>query len=186
MGRQARAAVDGGPGRHVSGKARVDVAGIDKGDHGPSAAVLIATVGGLGRVPFAAGTLGTLAAVPLVLALAALRVRSPAAYGAAVVGVLALAVWSAGRAELALGGHDHSAIVIDEVAGFVAAAAFLPATWTATALAFVLFRVFDIVKPFPASVFDRRIRGGLGVVGDDIVAGLFAGLAAWLVLRWWT
>ena len=55
--------------------------------------------------------------------------------------------------------------------------------WSAAGLAFVLFRIFDVVKPYPASVFDRRVPGGLGVVGDDLVAGAYAGLVAWVVLR---
>jgi phosphatidylglycerophosphatase A len=58
----------------------------------------------------------------------------------------------------------------------------LPGTWLAAGLAFLFFRLFDVVKPFPAGLIDRRVEGGLGVVGDDLVAGLYAGLASRLVL----
>jgi phosphatidylglycerophosphatase A len=148
-----------------------------------SLAIALATVGGVGYAPVASGTVGSLVALPLLPALAALRERSLAVYVLAVVGIVLAAIWSAGRAEQSLGGHDHSAIVVDEVAGMVMAGIFLPGTWTAAGLAFLCFRVTDIVKPFPASVFDSRIEGGLGVVGDDLVAGIYAGLAGWLLLR---
>jgi phosphatidylglycerophosphatase A len=144
--------------------------------------VAIATVGPVGHVPFAPGTAGSLAALPLLPGLAALRARSGLAYGVALVVVVGLAVWAAGRAEHALGGHDHSTIVIDEVAGVVVAGVLLPGTWAAAALAFALFRLFDVVKPFPADFIDARVRGGLGVVGDDVVAGVYAGLAGRVIL----
>ena len=139
-------------------------------------AVIVATVGGVGNVPVASGTAGSLVALPLIPGLASLRGGSPVGYAAVVAAIVAIAVWSAGRAEDALGGHDHSRIVIDEVAGMVVAGIFLPGTWTAAVLGFVLFRVFDVVKPFPAGAIDARVEGGLGVVGDDLVAGVYAGL----------
>ena len=146
-------------------------------------AVVLATVGGVGYVPVASGTAGSLVALPLLPTLATLRGRSPALYAAALVGLVVVAVWAAGRAERVFGGHDHSRIVIDEVAGLVVAGAFIPATWGAAVLAFVLFRILDVVKPFPAGMIDGRVAGGLGVVGDDLVAGAYAGAAAALVLR---
>jgi phosphatidylglycerophosphatase A len=145
-------------------------------------ALAVATVGGVGRAPVAPGTFGSLVAVPLLPALALLRDRSLAGYLATLLGLVAIAVWSAGRAEEILGGHDHSRIVIDEVAGLVLAGLFLPGTWAAAAVAFLFFRLFDVVKPFPAGLIDGRIRGGAGVVGDDLVAGVYAGLASRLVL----
>jgi len=113
----------------------------------------LATVGGVGRVPVASGTFGSLVAVPLLPALAALRAGSLAGYVAVVLGIVAVAVWSAGRAEHVLESRDHSHIVIDEVAGMVA-----------------------------AGLFDGRVEGGLGVVGDDLVAGAYAGLLTRLLL----
>jgi phosphatidylglycerophosphatase A len=148
-----------------------------------SFAVLVATVGGLGRLPLAPGTAGSLAALPLLPPLAALRTRSLVAAVCAVVAVAVLAIWASECAEDVLGGHDESRIVIDEVAGLVLAGLFLPPSWAAAAIAFVLFRVLDVVKPFPAGLIDKRVEGGLGVVGDDLVAGLYAGLLTGLVLR---
>jgi phosphatidylglycerophosphatase A len=145
--------------------------------------VLVATVGGIGYAPVASGTFGSLVAMPLLPLLAGLRAVSPAVYAIALVGIVALSIWAAGRAEEIFGGKDHSYIVVDEVAGLVVAGLFLPGTWLATLLAFVLFRLFDVVKPFPANVFDQRVRGGVGVVGDDLIAGIYAGLGARLVLR---
>ena len=143
----------------------------------------LATVGGVGCVPVAPGTAGSLIALPLLPVLAALRASSPAAYLAAVAGVVGSACWAAGRAEDILGGHDHSRIVIDEVAGLVVAGAFLPATWLAAGLAFAFFRLFDVLKPFPAGAIDAHLKGGLGVVGDDLVAGAYAGLVTYALLR---
>lgn len=145
-------------------------------------AVALATVGGVGYAPVASGTVGSLVALPLLPWLAALRDRSTAIYVAVVLGLVVVAIWAAGRAEEAFGGRDHSRIVIDEVAGLVLAGAFIPATWTAAVVAFVLFRVFDVVKPFPARGIDRDVHGGLGVVGDDLVAGVYAGVVTRLLL----
>ena len=145
--------------------------------------MMIATVGGVGRLPVASGTFGSLVALPFLPALATLRATSPVACLLVVVMLVALAIWSAGRAEEILGGHDHSRIVIDEVAGQVVAGLFIPPTWLAAGLAFVFFRVFDIVKPFPAGIIDGKVEGGVGVVGDDLVAGAYAGIVTWLVLR---
>ena len=141
-------------------------------------ALAVATVGGVGYAPVAPGTFGALVAVPLLPALAGLRSSSVAAYAATVVALIGAAVWAAGRAEESLGGHDHARIVVDEVVGLVVAGLFVPGTWGAAALAFVLFRLFDVWKPFPAALIDERVRGGLGVVGDDLVAGVYAGLVS--------
>lgn len=145
-------------------------------------ATALATLGPVGRLGVAPGTAGSLVALPLLPGLAAVRDRSAVVYALALVALVVLAVWAAGRAEQALGGHDHSAIVIDEVAGLALAGVLLPVTWAGLALAFVLFRVFDVLKPFPANLIDGRVPGGLGVVGDDLVAGLYASLAGRVIL----
>ena len=145
-------------------------------------AVVLATVGGVGYAPMASGTVGSLVVLPFLPALAALRVWSPAVALALVTGLTIVAVWSAGRAEEILGGHDHSCIVVDEVAGLAVAGLFLPGTWLAAVVAFFVFRLFDVVKPFPAALIDARVEGGLGVVGDDLVAGAYAGLVTRLVV----
>jgi len=134
-------------------------------------------------VPVASGTAGSLLVLPLLPSLATLRDRQPVLALAAVAGAIVVAMWAAGRAETILGGHDHGCIVIDEVAGMLVAGLLVPATWLAAALAFACFRLFDVWKPFPIGVVDRRVRGGLGVVGDDLIAGLYAGIAARLVLE---
>jgi phosphatidylglycerophosphatase A len=121
--------------------------------------------------------------MPLLPGLAVVRDRSPLAYVALLIALVLVAIWSAGLAEEALGAHDHSRIVIDEVAGLALAGLFLPGTWAAAGLGFLLFRVFDVLKPFPAGLIDGRIEGGVGVVGDDLVAGIYAGLAGRLVLE---
>jgi phosphatidylglycerophosphatase A len=134
-------------------------------------------------MPVASGTFGSLVAVPFLPALATLRAESPLICAVLVIALVGLAIWSAGRAEEELGGHDHSRIVIDEVAGQVVAGLFMPPSWLAAGLAFILFRLFDIVKPFPAGLIDGKVEGGLGVVGDDLIAGAYAGLGTWLVMR---
>jgi phosphatidylglycerophosphatase A len=133
-------------------------------------------------MPFAPGTFGSLVALPLLPLLARVRDVFPAGYVVLVLAIVGIAVWAAGLAEEALGGHDHSRIVIDEVAGMVVAGVFLPGSWLAAAVAFVLFRLFDVLKPFPAGLIDGRVEGGVGVVGDDVVAGVYAGLTGWLLL----
>lgn len=145
-------------------------------------AVLLATVGGVGYIPFAPGTAGSLVAVPLLPLLAGLRQRAPVAGWLVVAVCLLTAFWSADRADRIFPGHDHGRIVIDEVAGMVVAGLFVPGTWAAAALVFVLFRIFDIAKPWPANLIDRRVPYGLGVVGDDLVAGVYAGAGARLLL----
>ena len=144
--------------------------------------MLIATVGGVGYLPVAPGTAGSLVAVPLLPLLAGLRTRAPLAGWAAVGAIVLLALWAADRADRVFVAHDDGRIVIDEVAGMVVAGLLVPGTWTAAALVLVLFRIFDVAKPWPASVIDRRVIYGLGVVGDDLVAGMYAGAGARLIL----
>jgi phosphatidylglycerophosphatase A len=108
---------------------------------------------------------------------------SPLALTALLVAVTVLGTWAAGEAERALGGgKDPGAIVIDEVAGMMLAVLVVPPTLAIVAVAFLLFRVFDMTKPFPANV-SQRLRGGIGVMMDDLIAGLYA-LALVRVARW--
>jgi phosphatidylglycerophosphatase A len=140
--------------------------------------IFLATGMCAGYFPVAPGTAGTLLAVPLFPVLARLWDLSVSGYVTAIAMVLAGSVWLADAAERIFGESDSSHIVIDEIAGFVIATVFLDFTWTAAALVFVLFRVFDILKPFPAGWIDRQVGGGLGVVGDDVVSGIWAGVVA--------
>jgi len=107
----------------------------------------------------------------------------PLALTALLVAVIVLGTWAAGEAERALGGgKDPGAIVIDEVAGMILAVLAVPPTLAIVAVAFLLFRVFDVTKPFPANV-SQRLRGGPGVMTDDLIAGLYA-LVLVRVARW--
>jgi len=132
------------------------------------AAFVLATWFGIGLIPFASGTFGTLGAVPLALALqhCPLACRIPF-----FLFFLVVAVWTSGRAESLLKTSDPSQVVIDEVAGFLAATIFLQVSWQDVGIAFFVFRFFDILKPFPAGLLDRRLHGGWGIVLDDIAAG---------------
>ncbi|HXJ36780.1 MAG TPA: phosphatidylglycerophosphatase A [Candidatus Eisenbacteria bacterium] len=145
--------------------------------------IVLATAGGAGYAPVAPGTVGALVALPLVPWIAALRAQSWSLATGLVLVIVVVAIWVAGRAEAIFGQVDHSRIVVDEVAGIAAAALFVPATWVAAGIVFVVFRVFDVVKPFPAGAIDRGVHGGLGVVGDDVVAGVYAGVVTRVLLE---
>jgi phosphatidylglycerophosphatase A len=139
--------------------------------------VLLAAWGPCGYAPAAPGTFGTLGAIPLYLLLS----RLPAgAYAAATLAFAALAMAAAARAGRYWGIADASPIVIDEVAGYLVTMALVPFSWPATLAGFVLFRIFDVLKPWPASAFDR-MKTGFGVVMDDLAAGVFAWAALWLL-----
>lgn len=124
---------------------------------------------GSGLAPKAPGTMGTLAAVPLVLLVAQ---GGPVLFAVATLLVCLIGVYLCGATARALGVHDHPAIVWDEVAGLMVAMLFVPVSWLSLLLAFVIFRVFDILKPWPIRYFDRHVHGGFGIMLDDILAGL--------------
>ena len=135
-------------------------------------AVLVATVGGIGRLPVAPGTWGSLAALPAGWLI--MDSLGTAGLLAAVAVVFVLGVWAAGRHAARSGEHDPASCVIDEVAGQLIVLAAIPADPWFLAGGFVMFRLFDIVKPWPANLVDRRVPGGLGIMLDDVVAGLQA------------
>lgn len=126
---------------------------------------------GAGLTPVAPGTAGTLVGAIIYLALSPI----PLPYYIAVCALLFVAgVWICDRTSRDLGVHDHGGIVLDEVVGFLVAATALPPAWPWVLAAFVLFRVLDIAKPWPIGWLDRRVRGGLGIMLDDLLAGLAA------------
>ena len=131
-------------------------------------ALVVATVGGVGYSPVAPGTAGSLVAVAI-LWLAPFSRFGLIAY---FIVVTLVGVWAAHRAEGLIGGKDPGAIVIDEVAGMTLSVLALPLTPAVLVIAFVLFRVFDVVKPPPARG-SQSLRGGVGVVVDDLIAGLY-------------
>jgi len=138
--------------------------------------VLLATGFGIGRLPVAPATWAS-AAVALLLLPEAFR--APLALGLAIAVVTPLAIWASGEAEKELG-HDAHPIVIDEVAGMLVSVIAVPHTSSSPALflasAFLLFRFFDIVKPFPIRQ-SQALPGGWGVVTDDLLAGVATNLA---------
>ncbi len=134
---------------------------------------------GVGLVPMGPGTLGTLLAVPLVLLLAFL---GPWLYAIVCVALVGVAIMVADRVEHQLGQEDPGVIVIDEVAGFVVAMAFLPAKLWVVVIAFAIFRVLDIFKPPPINWIERRFKGGVAIVADDVVAGLLTNAVVHLLL----
>lgn len=131
---------------------------------------------GAGLSPRAPGTVGTLAALPFV---ALLQTLKPAHQWLAIVALFLVSVPAVHRAGRILGVVDARQIVIDEVIGIAIALAGAPFHMATVLLAFGLFRLFDIVKPWPASYFDRQVKNGAGVILDDVVAGLFARACLW-------
>ena len=140
-----------------------------------------ATWGGVGYLPGMPGTWGTLAALPLWWGLSLL---GPWGYGLGTAAVLLLALWSAGPAQDYLGRTDHPAIVVDEVAGLLITLAGVPLGWQNAAAGFIVFRILDILKPFPIRWFGRG-EGGLEVVADDVAAGVMGRMALEVMIIFW-
>ena len=125
-------------------------------------------MGGIGLIPFAPGTFGTLAAFPLHLLL--IVYVGPHQHLLAIGALFLLGTWAADRTGRDLGASDHGGIVVDETAAFLLVLFFTPHDSIWQAFAFLLFRLFDIFKPPPIRYFERTIPGGAGVVFDDLLA----------------
>ena len=136
---------------------------------------------GSGLAPKAPGTFGTLAALPIFYLLSHF---SQSVYVAVTIIISLIGFWICGESARRLGVHDHPAIVWDEIAGYLITMLMVPATWTWMVAGFVLFRLFDILKPWPISWLDRNLQGGTGIMVDDMVAGLFACLVIHGVMLW--
>jgi phosphatidylglycerophosphatase A len=131
-----------------------------------------------GRIPFAPGTAGTIVGVlPVVL----LRDAVYCWYALATALVAGIGVWAAGEADALLGTKDSPTIVIDEIAGFLVSMFLVPFTWWSVIAGFLLFRFFDILKPWPLKRL-QDIPGGLGVVLDDLGAGVYTNVTLQAVL----
>lgn len=149
-------------------------------------ALILGTAFGAGLSPFAPGTLGTLVGAPLAFASASWSWEPRVALWLA---ILAIGSWAALEFDRVMASKDNGAIVIDEVLGFGIAAWTAGASISAYAVAFVAFRFFDIVKPFPVRHVDRWSKkkagawGGFGVMADDVVAGIQA-LACVMIAQW--
>ncbi len=132
---------------------------------------LLALGFGSGLVPKAPGTAGTLVAIPVYLLVQTLAWPAYLALTAALfLAGIAICAHTATR----LGVHDHPGIVWDEIVGYLVTMTLAPAGWLWIAIGFVLFRFFDVLKPWPIRWFDRYVHGGFGIMLDDLIAGLFA------------
>jgi phosphatidylglycerophosphatase A len=139
---------------------------------------LLAIGFGSGLAPKAPGTFGTLVAVPIYLLIAELPL---VAYAGVVITAALVGIWLCGRTAEDLGVHDHPAIVWDEIVGYLLAMIGAPPGWLWPVLGFLLFRCFDIWKPWPISFVDRKVHGGIGIMIDDLLAGGLALLVLQLV-----
>jgi phosphatidylglycerophosphatase A len=133
---------------------------------------------GAGLLPKAPGTFGTLGALPLAVVMDRVGVFYSAPF---LLILIFTALRTADLSEKLLGRDDPPEVVIDEVAGFLLTIILLPSSWLILFFGFVLFRFFDIVKPFPIRKIEK-IKGGVGVVLDDLLAGLYAASSIWVFL----
>ena len=143
--------------------------------------MVIATWFGAGRLPWAPGSWGSLAALPFAWAIAALFGLRALAIAAALL--FAAGWWAAEQVTSASGVKDDGAIVVDEVAGQWLTLCVAPLDPLAYLAGLLLFRLFDIAKPWPARWADREVAGGLGVMLDDVIAGIYAGASLFVLLR---
>ncbi len=138
---------------------------------------------GTGAARFAPGTAGTLAAVPLYLLF--FQHLSLPVYLAVTVALFAFGVWLCHVTAQDLAVHDHPGVVWDEIVGYLITMTVAPPGWVWVVSGFLLFRAFDMLKPWPVSWADRRVGGGLGIMLDDLLAGIYAALAL-LAINWST
>jgi len=144
-------------------------------------ALAIASFGYVGYSPVAPGTAGSAAGLLLIVPLRLLGF--PILDVGVAVGLLLIGIWSATLVERHLGVEDPGVVVIDEVLGMLVSLLWLPLSWQVLLAAFLVFRVFDIIKPWPAGRFER-LGGGLGIMADDAMAGVYANLVV-QALVWW-
>jgi len=133
---------------------------------------------GSGLAKKAPGTVGTLAAIPIYYGLFGLGAN---VYLVSLIAISLLGIWICGKTANDMGVHDHGGIVWDEIAGYLLTMLWVPLTWMNIVLGFVLFRLFDILKPWPINLLDRHVKGGFGIMVDDIMAGLMAALCLFLI-----
>ena len=135
---------------------------------------------GAGLSPFAPGTAGTLVAIPLYLYL----LHFTAGQYVLIVCILCVVGFGiCGVTTRALGVQDHSAIVWDEVVGFLITMTAAPLGWMWIIIGFFLFRFFDVIKPWPIAIIDKKVKGGIGVMLDDVLAGVYALISLQVIVR---
>ncbi|WP_252178448.1 phosphatidylglycerophosphatase A [Endozoicomonas sp. 4G] len=135
---------------------------------------------GSGLSPVAPGTVGTLAAIPFYLMFQHLPLWN---YLLVLAVSIVLGIWLCDKTSKDLGVHDHRGIVWDEFVGYWITMLAAPSGWEWIVVGFILFRIFDILKPWPIGWLDKQVHGGLGIMIDDIVAGIFA-LVSLQVIAW--
>jgi phosphatidylglycerophosphatase A len=140
-------------------------------------ALILSSCFGFGLIPVAQGTFGTLAGIPLAMALAHV---GPMAAAYLLFFFVLLSIWTSGRSARALEKDDPAEVVIDETAGLLLTLFLLPATGFNLCLGFILFRLFDILKPFPIRRLEK-LEGGAGIVLDDLLAGVYGNVCLRLV-----
>jgi phosphatidylglycerophosphatase A len=140
--------------------------------------LLLSTGFGVGYSPIAPGTLGTLIAIPVYYFLS--EIPSPI-YEITLIASFFLSVWISESAEIFFRKKDDQRIVIDEMIGFLITMLWVPKTILFIVIGFFLFRFFDILKPFPIRHLERRLKGGFGVVLDDVMAGVYANIILRLI-----
>lgn len=132
-----------------------------------------------GLIPFMPGTFGTLWGVAIAFLINGLPVYTQAGI---IIAVVAASVYISGEACRQMGRHDPSSIVLDEVCGYLVSFFLIPLTAFNLILVFIIFRFFDILKPYPIGLIDRKVKGGLGVVLDDLLAGVYANICANIII----
>ena len=126
---------------------------------------------GTGTIPVAPGTFGTLIAIPFYLAMQTLSVSS---YLALLLLIIVTSMWICHKVTLEIGIEDHQGMCLDEVVGFLVTMFYAPHGWKWIWFGFILFRLFDILKPWPIRYVDRNIHGGVGIILDDVLAGVLS------------
>ena len=133
---------------------------------------------GSGLIKPAPGTWGTLASIPVYLLLLKLLPAGLLPYLMVLLVSFVLGIYLCGKTARDVGVHDHGAIVWDEFVGFWITMTMIPFMWLNVILGFLLFRLFDIIKPWPIKLLDKYVHGGFGIMIDDVLAGIFA----WVIL----
>lgn len=136
---------------------------------------------GSGLIKPAPGTWGTFAAVPVFLGMVQFLPTAQLGYAVMLLVTFLLGVYVCGQTARDVGVHDHGSIVWDEFVGYFVTMALVPASWLNLLLGFVLFRVLDIAKPWPIKLFDKHVHGGLGIMIDDVIAGVIAAIALYFM-----
>ena len=139
----------------------------------------LATGGYIGFIPFAPGTFGSLFGIPLFYFISSLPLLPTFSF---IIAFILFSVWVAGKAEKSLKTKDPGCIVIDEIAGMGVTFFTIPFNLYLAIIGFIVFRFFDILKPFPVNYLEKRFTGGLGVVIDDVAAGIMSNIVLQIIL----